>query len=113
MDRVPDLGLRGRAEKLASGVDGVCGVQRIDVHPLGSQVRMDVEVSVDGDLSVRKGHAIAHEVAEAVTRGEAGVVEVAVHVNPSVDGAVDGPADGPADGDVGGDPGSGPAAGTG
>jgi len=90
MDRVPDVGLRDRARDLALGVDGVRGVQRIDVHPLGSEVRLDLEISVDGDLSVRKGHAIAHEVGEAVTRGEAGVVETVVHVNPASPGDADG-----------------------
>lgn len=82
MDRVPDLDLRHRVRALAGAVPGVAGVQRVDVHPLGGVVRVDMEISVDGELTVRKGHEIAHEVQEAVTRGEAGVVGVAVHVNP-------------------------------
>lgn len=83
MDRVPDQQLRGRLRSVAEGVEGVRGVQRVDVHPLGSTVRVDMEISVDGDLPVRKGHEIAHEVGSAVTREEATVVEVAVHVNPA------------------------------
>lgn len=83
MDRVPDPGMRERVRGLAAEVDGVAGVQRVDVHPLGSDVRLDVEISVDGGLSVRKGHEIAHDVERAVTRGEEAVVEVSVHVNPA------------------------------
>ncbi len=83
MDRVPDPELRERASDLASTVEGVAGVQRVDVHPLGTRVRLDVEISVDGDLTVSKGHEIAHEVERVVTRAEAGVVEVTVHVNPA------------------------------
>jgi divalent metal cation (Fe/Co/Zn/Cd) transporter len=41
-----------------------------------------MEISVDGDLSVRKGHAIAHKVEETIIASETRVVEVAVHVNP-------------------------------
>ncbi len=110
MDRVPDVSLRERARELALGVEGVRGVQRLDVHPLGSDMRMDMEISVDGELSVRKGHAIAHEVGEAVTRGEAGVVEVAVHVNPASHG--DGADDGASDGAGNGEPGSTTTSGT-
>jgi cation diffusion facilitator family transporter len=83
MDRAPDPELRARAQALAEQVPGVVAVQRVDVHPLGATMRLDMEVSVEGDLSVSKGHEIAHEVERAVTRGEEGVVEVAVHVNPA------------------------------
>ena len=55
---------------------------RVGIHPLGHQLRVDMEICVDGDLSVRKGHAIAHLVEEAVISSESRVVEVAVHVNP-------------------------------
>lgn len=83
MDRVPDTQLRDRLRTIARDVTGVVDVQRIDVHPLGSTVRVDMEISVDGALPVRKGHAIAHEVERVVTLAEVAVVEVAVHVNPA------------------------------
>jgi cation diffusion facilitator family transporter len=83
MDRVPDRDLRARARAVAQAVEGVEAVQLVAVHPLGSRLRVDMEVSVDGDLSVRKGHAIAHDVELAVTRTEPKVVQVSVHVNPA------------------------------
>ena len=83
MDRAPDPAMRARVEALAAAVPGVVGVQQVDVHPLGAQVRIDMEVSVDGALTVRKGHEIAHEVERAVTQAEEAVVGVAVHVNPA------------------------------
>ncbi|MDA1265799.1 MAG: cation diffusion facilitator family transporter [Planctomycetota bacterium] len=97
MDRVPDPHMRARIRALALPVEGVVEIQAVDVHPLGAHVRVDMEISVDGELSVRKGHEIAHEVESAVTRGEKGVVEVAVHVNPASSGppsATDEPASG-------------------
>ena len=81
-DRAPDLELRSRARALAEQVPGVRGVQAVAVHPLGSQVRVDMEVSVEGSLTVTQGHAIAHAVEIRVRQDEPTVVAVAVHVNP-------------------------------
>tara|TARA_R110002126_G_scaffold67964_6_gene171904 strand:- start:1211 stop:2122 length:912 start_codon:yes stop_codon:yes gene_type:complete len=82
-DRVADPGLRDRLKDIAESVDGVHGVQLVLIHPLGRRVRVEVELSVDGDLPVRKGHAIAHDVEDRVTREVEEVVEVSVHVNPA------------------------------
>jgi cation diffusion facilitator family transporter len=82
-DRVPDTELRGRVRSLAEGLPGVLGVQTIAVHPLGSQVRVDMEISVDGALTVAQGHEIAHQVEQSVKQAEDSVVQVAVHVNPA------------------------------
>jgi cation diffusion facilitator family transporter len=83
MDRVTDPEMRGRIEVSAGEVEGVVGVEDVLIHPLGSRFRVEMEVSVDGALSVRKGHEIAHEVESAVKRSEQQVVHVAVHVNPA------------------------------
>jgi len=83
MDRVPDPNLRTDITATVMQVEGVQTVERVDIHPLGHQLRVDMEISVNGDLSVRKGHAIAHHVEEAVIAREGRVVEVAVHVNPT------------------------------
>ncbi len=81
-DRAPDLELRSRVRALAQQVPGVRGVQAVAVHPLGSRVRVDMEVSVEGSLTVTQGHAIAHAVEVRVREHEPTVAAVAVHVNP-------------------------------
>lgn len=83
MDRVTDPEMRGRIEGSAGEVAGVVEVEDVLIHPLGSRFRVEMEVSVDGALSVRKGHEIAHEVESAVKHSEQRVVHVAVHVNPA------------------------------
>ncbi len=83
MDRAPDAELRGRVEALASTIPGVHAVDAVRIHPLGAELRVDMEIAVDGELSVRKGHEIAHEVESAVTRAEERVVQVTVHVQPA------------------------------
>lgn len=82
MDRVDDPRLREDLKRLAAGVPGVRGVQSVRIHPLGASYRVDMELSVDGELSVERGHAIAHDVEAAVTEGQSLVEEVHVHVNP-------------------------------
>jgi cation diffusion facilitator family transporter len=83
MDRVDDPELRAQLRDLAQALPGVRGVQQVRVHPLGSELRVDMQISVDGELSVREGHTIAHSVERVVLREVSRVVEVHVHVNPA------------------------------
>jgi len=89
MDRVSDLNLRERILERARAVPGVRGVQTVKVHPLGGRHRVDMEISVDGELSVREGHAIAHAVEREVTSAMRAVDHVAVHVNPAEEAGPD------------------------
>lgn len=82
-DRVADPGLREELERIAAGVAGVVAVQDVRVHPLGSTYRVELGISVDGDLSVRAGHAIAHAVEREILARRAGAEDVHVHVNPA------------------------------
>lgn len=61
-------------------------VRQVDlarVHALGSYYVVDMEISVDPELSLKVAHRIAHEVEEQVRRDVAHVREVRVHVNPA------------------------------
>ena len=82
MDRVNDPALLIRLREVAAGVDGVRGVQSVRVHPLGAKVRVDMEISVNGDSTVEEGHRIAHAVDRAVKGTHEHVDGVHVHVNP-------------------------------
>ncbi len=82
MDRVSDPRVRERLESTAQGVIGVRGVQSVRVHPVGNGLRVDMEISVDGQQTVEQGHTIAHAVERAVTKELPSVKEVHVHVNP-------------------------------
>ena len=81
MDR-GDPALRDRIEGTARGVERVRGVQGVRVHPHGTHVTVDLEISVEGDLTVEEGHRIAHTVETAITAAHDTVEEVRVHVNP-------------------------------
>jgi len=82
MDRIADPAIRTGILGTAAEVDGVITVQTVRVHPLGATMRVDMEISVDGDLTVSKGHSIAHAVEDAVRGAHPVVGEVSVHINP-------------------------------
>ena len=75
-------------EREAKGVAGVQQVQSVRARWLGHQVRAELEIGVDGALSVAQGHAIAEQVRHALLHRVPRLAEAVVHVDPSTeDGA--------------------------
>ena len=70
-------------EALALAVPGVRSVHAVRARHIGSSIQADLHIRVDGDLTVARGHEIAHEVKRAVLASENGVVDVVVHVEPA------------------------------
>lgn len=87
--RVADTTLRTRIAETARAQSGVRGVQDVCIHPLGSELRVDLEINVDGNLTVAQGHDIAHAVEDALKAAFTQVHGAHVHVNPCL-GASDG-----------------------
>jgi cation diffusion facilitator family transporter len=73
--------------RAASAQPGVLGVTAPRVHPLGSYYVVDLSIRVDGELSVRDGHALAHATADRIRQEVPHVQGVTVHVEPDVAGA--------------------------
>ena len=44
---------------------------------------VDIHVEVDGDLPVREGHRIAHDVKEALLAADLSVLDALVHIEPA------------------------------
>ena len=86
MDR-SDPDLRVTILRSARSVDGVRWVQRVRARPIGGRILVDLDVSVNGTMSVEEGHTLAHLVEEAVTRDHPLVREVHVHVQPGPPGS--------------------------
>jgi cation diffusion facilitator family transporter len=71
-------------EELRAAVEGVSGVhatQRVRSRGAAGEARVDVVVSVDGDLSTEESHAIADDI-ERVLAERFAVDDVTVHVEP-------------------------------
>ena len=64
------------------GQEGVCGIDLLRTRIFGEKVYVDVEISVDADLSLREAHAIAERVHDGLEHNFSNIKHVMVHVNP-------------------------------
>jgi cation diffusion facilitator family transporter len=62
--------------------ENVQGVDLLQTRLCGEKIYVDVEISVDGDLSVNTSHDIAHTVHDAIERKFGNIKHCMVHVNP-------------------------------
>ena len=69
--------------KVAGEVEGVCLIEKCRVRKSGLGLLMDIHVMVDGELSVRRGHAIAHQVTNRLLNSELPIHDVVVHMEPA------------------------------
>ncbi len=70
-------------EAVALAVPGVRSVHAVRARHIGSSIQADLHIRVDGDLTVARGHEIAHEVKKAILASSTGVADVVVHVEPA------------------------------
>jgi len=61
----------------------VLGLHKCRMRKSGLGLWMDIQLLVDGDLSVREGHRIAHAVSDALKDSGLPIVDVVVHVEPA------------------------------
>lgn len=68
---------------LALGVAGVLALDKVRVRKSGLSYLVDIQVRVDGNLSVRAGHDIAHAVKDALQASSPHAIsDVSVHIEP-------------------------------
>ena len=67
---------------LAASVEGVVEIEKCRVRKSGLHLALDIHVVVDGDLTVRRGHAIAHEVEAKLRASQHRINDVTVHIEP-------------------------------
>jgi cation diffusion facilitator family transporter len=85
MDVAVPVELENELRTLALAVPGVLALDKVRVRKSGLTLLVDIQVRVDGDLSVRAGHAIAHAVKDTlIASGRHRVSDVSVHVEPMV-----------------------------
>ena len=81
MDAVdPELVLE--IERTAKEVEGVEDVGRCQVRWMGHRLRVDLEIDVDGSLSVTDGHTISERVHDRLVSDVTHLDDVHVHVDP-------------------------------
>jgi divalent metal cation (Fe/Co/Zn/Cd) transporter len=73
----------GFARAIAGGVPGVLGIEKCRIRKSGLHLSMDIHVIVSGDLTVRRGHAIGHEVKDRLLASRYRINDVTVHIEPN------------------------------
>ena len=83
MDTAPRGEMPERIRKVAAAVGGVLEVEKCLIRKMGLHFYVDLHVGVDGAISVRDGHDIAHEVKHAIQATDPRIADVLVHVEPA------------------------------
>jgi cation diffusion facilitator family transporter len=71
-----------RVRAVAREVDGVRGIDEVRVRRSGLVYLVDIHVEVDGDITVREGHALGHRVKDRLLQCELPILDALVHVEP-------------------------------
>ncbi len=82
LDRSPNKALAESIREVAARVEGVTGTHKCFVRKVGFDYFVDLDVLVDGEMTVTAGHDIAHAVQDAVREELPYITRVLVHVEP-------------------------------
>lgn len=82
LDTAPPPDVERQVREVASSVSGVIGLEKCFVRKVGFQYYVDLHVVVSGDLTVRSGHAISHQVEDRIRADVDRVANVLVHIEP-------------------------------
>lgn len=82
MDEKPHPAFMDKIKTVVREVEGVRRVDSIRVHRRGPTFTIDLEIAVDGKITVDQGHGIAVAVRNRLLAQVQNVREVMVHVNP-------------------------------
>jgi cation diffusion facilitator family transporter len=83
LDTAPRGEIVATIKKAAISVPGVLEVEKCLVRKMGLSFYVDLHVGVDGEISVREGHHLAHQVKDAIKRTDPRIADVLVHVEPA------------------------------
>jgi cation diffusion facilitator family transporter len=82
MDAAVSPEVTALVKSIAAGVEGVKDIEKCRVRKSGLHLAMDIHVQVDGDMSVRQSHVIAHHVKDRLLASQHRINDVTVHIEP-------------------------------
>ena len=82
MDASVSPGTVDEVRRIAHQVQGVQEVEKCRVRKSGLYLVLDIHVVVDGNLPVRQGHEIAHQVKDLLVQSSLRINDVTVHIEP-------------------------------
>lgn len=82
MDSSPSPEIENKIRTNALLVEGVIALDKCRIRKMGFDYYVDLDIIVDGEISVRTGHKIAHRVKDQLTKSIPEIANVLVHVEP-------------------------------
>jgi cation diffusion facilitator family transporter len=83
LDTAPRGEIIDRVQKAARAVPGVNDLDKCFVRKMGINYYVDLHVQVNGNMSVREGHEVAHRVKDAIRATDSRIADVLVHIEPA------------------------------
>jgi cation diffusion facilitator family transporter len=84
MDTAPPKSVEECVRQVAGSVSGVVEIEQCRIRKMGLQYYVDLHTRVNGEISVRDGHDIAHRVKDAVRAANPAIADVLVHIEPTL-----------------------------
>jgi len=85
MDGIEDKKIYNIIFKAIDSVEGVKNPHRIVVRSVGHKLKIGADIEVDGDLSLKKAHELAHKVEQSIRSKIDNLFDVTIHVEPTGD----------------------------
>jgi cation diffusion facilitator family transporter len=83
LDTAPPGRIVDNVRNAAASVPGVVEIDKCFVRKMGLDFYVDLHVGVRGDIPVREGHDIAHDVKRAIRESDPRIADVLVHIEPA------------------------------
>jgi cation diffusion facilitator family transporter len=83
MDAAPSADVDAAIREAAMTLPGVLGTHHLRARRSGMGYLVDLDIIVDSNITVRRGHDIAHEVKAKLMESHLGILNVLVHVEPN------------------------------
>lgn len=85
LDRAPGMELMDALREPILQTTGVWGYHRFRARRIGDMIEVDLHLQVDPEISVARGHEIAHEVRDRIIGKHREVLDVLVHIEPATE----------------------------
>ncbi len=83
MDAKPQGDYDAQVREIALTVDGVADTDKCHVRKMGLEFVVDLQIRVDGNLTVTQGHDISHLVKDKLIASNLGISTAWIHVEPN------------------------------
>lgn len=82
MDRAAPEDFEEEIREIAAAVPGVVSIEKCRIRKSGLAYLMEIHVTVRGEITVREGHRIGHEVKNRLIASDLNILDAALHIEP-------------------------------